>query len=129
VRITASDINSTAIKAAMENAEEAGVDDCISFSVQPVADIKATEQYGIMIGNPPYGERIGEKEEIQKIYKDLQKFFTENPTWSLYLVTSDKEFEPQFRKQAADRRRKLYNGRIETCYYQYYGDKPPKKQL
>ncbi|WP_324825056.1 class I SAM-dependent RNA methyltransferase [Sinanaerobacter sp. ZZT-01] len=129
VRITASDINPTAIKAAMANAEEAGVDDCISFSVQPVAEVKATEQYGIMIGNPPYGERIGEKEEIQKIYKDLRKFFTENPTWSLYLVTSDKEFEPQFRKEAADRRRKLYNGRIETCYYQYYGDKPPKKQL
>ncbi|MEA4988419.1 MAG: class I SAM-dependent RNA methyltransferase [Anaerovorax sp.] len=126
VRILASDINPTAIKAATANAEEAGVDDCIAFSVQPVAKVTATEEYGIMIGNPPYGERIGEKADIQKIYKDLQKFFVKNPTWSLYLVTSDKEFETQFREKPADRRRKLYNGRIETCYYQYYGSKPPK---
>lgn len=126
VRILASDINPIAIKAAIANAEEAGVDDCITFSVQPLGKFVAPEEYGIMIGNPPYGERIGEKDEIRKIYKDLKKCFVKNPTWSLYLITSDKEFEPQFREKPADRRRKLYNGRIETCYYQYYGLRPPK---
>ncbi|MGI6728418.1 MAG: THUMP domain-containing class I SAM-dependent RNA methyltransferase [Anaerovoracaceae bacterium] len=126
VHIQASDISLSAIKAAKENAEEAGVDDCIHFSVMPVRSFKAKEDYGIIITNPPYGERIGEKEDIHKIYRDLMMFMNENPTWSLYLVTSDKEFEQLFMNKPADRRRKLYNGRIEICYYQYYGEKPKK---
>ena len=81
-----------------------------------------------MIANPPYGERIGEKKEIREIYKALTAFFAAEPTWSLYLVTSDKEFEKLFREKPADRRRKLYNGRLEICYYQYYGLKPPRKE-
>jgi len=127
VRILASDISRQAIAAAKENAEEAGVEDCINFSVLPFNRLEAAEKYGIIIANPPYGERIGEKEEIHKVYGELKSFFRQNPTWSLYLVTSDKEFETLFSEKPADRRRKLYNGRIEICYYQYYGEKPPKK--
>lgn len=89
--------------------------------------LPAAEPYGIIIANPPYGERIGEKEAIRGIYADLRRFLDQNPTWSLYLITSDKEFEKQFRPAPADRRRKLYNGRIETCFYQYFGEKPPKQ--
>lgn len=126
VRILASDIDSRAIAAAKENAEEAGVDDCIYFSVASVNQLHAKEEYGIVIANPPYGERIGDMRAIDKIYGDLTRFFEQNPTWSLYLITSDKEFEQRFREKPADRRRKLYNGRLETCYYQYYGAKPPK---
>lgn len=126
VRIKASDIDRRAIEAAKENAEEAGVEDCIEFSVAPVGKLAAAEEYGIMIANPPYGERIGEKRAIEQIYKELGRFFRQNPTWSLYLITSDKEFEAAFREKPADRRRKLYNGRLETCYYQYYGTKPEK---
>lgn len=128
IRIRASDISRTAVRAAVANAEEAGVDDCIEFSVRPVSKLRAEEPYGILIGNPPYGERIGEAEAIHGIYEDLKRFFAENPTWSLYLVTSDKQFEQRFREKPADRRRKLYNGRIEICYYQYYGAKPTKAE-
>jgi putative N6-adenine-specific DNA methylase len=124
VRILASDIDEKAIAAAKLNAEEAGVDDCIDFRVQPVSKLAASENHGIIICNPPYGERIGEKEQILKIYKDLGRFMESNPTWSLYLITADKAFERVFREKPADRRRKLYNGRIETCYYQYYGQRP-----
>ncbi len=124
VRIIGSDISKAAIKASKQNAIGAGVEDCISFHVSPVSNLKANEKYGILITNPPYGERIGKKNQIYRIYDDIRKFYLENPTWSIYLVTSDKEFEKYFLEKPADRRRKLYNGRIEICYYQYYGDKP-----
>ncbi len=127
VEIFASDIDPKAIAAARDNALEAGVDDCIEFHIQPLSSLKAEVDYGIIIGNPPYGERIGEKKQIRKIYDELGNFIGSNPTWSLYLITSDKEFESILREQPADRRRKLYNGRIEICYYQYYGERPPKE--
>jgi len=126
IRIQASDILPAAIKAARENAVEAGVDECIDFRVKPLKDVRFTEDYGIVICNPPYGERIGEKDEIRKIYADLKRLFEGNPTWSLYLITTDKEFETLTFGRPADRRRKLYNGRLEVTYYQYYGTKPPK---
>jgi len=126
IRIQASDINGAAIKAARENALEAGVDDCIEFRIIPVGKLKLEENHGIMICNPPYGERIGDKDEIHRIYKEIKYLFQNNPTWSLYLITTDKEFETLTFGKPADRRRKLYNGRLEVCLYQYYGAKPIK---
>lgn len=126
IRIQASDILPAAIQAARENAMEAGVDDCIDFKIKPLRDVRFEENYGIIICNPPYGERIGEKDAIRKIYSELKNLFEGNPTWSLYLVTTDKEFEALTFGRPADRRRKLYNGRLEVCYYQYYGLKPPR---
>lgn len=126
IRIIGSDILPAAVMAARENAMEAGVDDCIDFHIRPLKEVRFDENYGIMIANPPYGERIGEKEEIRRIYSDLKKLYEKNPTWSLYLVTTDKEFETLTFGRPADRRRKLYNGRLEVTYYQYYGEKPKK---
>lgn len=126
IRIQASDISPIAVKAAKENAMEAGVDDCIDFLIKPLKDIRFEEDYGIVICNPPYGERIGEKDEIRKIYSEMRKLFADSPTWSLYLITTDKEFETLAFGRPADRRRKLYNGRLEVTYYQYYGIKPPR---
>ena len=126
IRIQASDISPTAIKAARENAMEAGVDDCIDFHIKPLKELRFEEDYGIVICNPPYGERIGEMDEIHRLYSDLRKLFHGNPTWSLYLITTDKDFETLAFGRPADRRRKLYNGRLEVTYYQYYGTKPPR---
>ncbi|HVI39807.1 MAG TPA: methyltransferase, partial [Anaerovoracaceae bacterium] len=126
IRIQASDILPAAIKAARENAMEAGVDDCIEFFIKPLKDVRLEENYGIVICNPPYGERIGEKDEIHRIYSEFKKLFDGNPTWSLYLITTDKDFETLAFGRPADRRRKLYNGRLEVTYYQYYGTKPPR---
>lgn len=126
IKIIGSDVDPVAIKAAIENAMKAGVDDCVDFKIMPLSKVTFDEDYGVMICNPPYGERIGEKEEIHKIYKNLSKLFKENPTWSLYLITTDKEFENLTFGKPADRRRKLYNGRLEVCYYQYYGLKPTR---
>ncbi|MBR0599696.1 THUMP domain-containing class I SAM-dependent RNA methyltransferase [Sinanaerobacter chloroacetimidivorans] len=126
IRIQAADISAAAVKAARENAEEAGVDDCIEFRVMPLSKQRLEEDYGVMICNPPYGERIGDKEEIHKIYREIKQLFQKHPTWSLYLITTDKDFENLAMGRPADRRRKLYNGRLEVQYYQYYGLKPQR---
>ena len=127
LRIKASDINPQAIEAACENAAEAGVDECIEFSVADIKDLKATEENGIIITNPPYGERIGDDEGIEKIYKKLNRFYKENKDWSLFLITTDEDLEDKVMGRKADRRRKLFNGRLKTCYYQFHGEKPAKK--
>ena len=135
-KIVASDIDGRAIKAAKKNAEAAGVDDCIEFKICDVKDIEkmisednlceSTEEIdfnrGVIIANPPYGIRIGEAESLPEIYKGLRRFIEGNPKWSLFLITSDKGFEEAMGRPA-DRRRKLYNGDLEVCYYQYYGEK------
>lgn len=128
LQIFASDLDPKAIKAASENAEEAGVGDNIIFQVLPMNQLSTQGERGVLITNPPYGERIGEKEALKVIYQDLSRLVKANPTWSLFLVTSDKEFEKQFSEKPADRRRKLYNGRIEITYYQYHGEKPSHKE-
>lgn len=128
IRIEASDISGRAVEAAIENAAEAGVDDCVEFKKMDMARLTAEEEGGIVITNPPYGERIGEKKQIEAIYSVYNEFYRKNPTWSLFMVTTDKEVENKIFGRPADRRRKLYNGRLEVCYYQFHGQKPGRKQ-
>lgn len=128
IRIEASDISGRAVEAAIENAAEAGVDDCIEFKKMNMAKLTAEEEGGIIITNPPYGERIGEKKQIEAIYSAYNEFYRKNPTWSLFMVTTDKEVENKIFGRPADRRRKLYNGRLEVCYYQFHGQKLGRKQ-
>jgi putative N6-adenine-specific DNA methylase len=140
LRIYASDQDPDAIDAARENAGNAGVGEQIVFETLPFAwpcapatrapafaDLASTEQQGIMVCNPPYGERTGDQRELTALYKQLGSFFEENPGWSLFLITADKNFEAAAFSRPANRRRKLYNGRIETTYYQYHGLKEPRK--
>ncbi|MBQ7703095.1 MAG: class I SAM-dependent RNA methyltransferase [Firmicutes bacterium] len=129
LRIYGSDIDPEAIKIAKENAAEAGVDESIDFRVMDVADFRTSELSGVMISNPPYGERIGDLKSIEKIYGAWSRFFTKNPSWSLFCLTSDKEAEDRILGRPADRRRKLYNGRMEVCYYQFHGEKPKRESL
>ena len=124
--ITGMDIDPKAVAAAKQNAEEAGVEDGIHFRRADAAKLHAQGQNGILITNPPYGERIGEEKEIQKIYGGLKNFLQNHPDWSLFLVTTDKDAEEKILQRKADRRRKLYNGRLEVCYYQFHGQKPGK---
>lgn len=123
LQIQAYDLNPKAVEAALQNAEEAGVDHVIQFGVQDVNKLTTGEKQGILITNPPYGERIGDKKSIQAVYNGLRRFMENNPTWSLFLITSDRDLEQKLLGRPANRRRKLYNGRIETTYYQYHGEK------
>ena len=163
LEIYAMDINPHAIKSAMANAEEAGVDDCICFAVGDATKLPALAggrmddregrsggnasassgaggaaglaqvdfsavQGGVVVTNPPYGERIGDQKSMDRIYEAFRKFFREHPTWSLFMITSDKTAELKAFGRPADRRRKLFNGRLEVCYYQFHGQKPPRKE-
>ena len=123
ITIYASDINERNLHIAKGNAIEAGVDDCIEFEVNDFADVEVKDDYGILISNPPYGERLSEQDKVKRLYRKLGKKLIPLKTWSTYYLTSYKEFEQAFGKQS-DRKRKLYNGRIETWYYQYYGPRP-----
>lgn len=129
LHIKAYDIDRKAIEAARANAEEAGVADDIEFYRMDMAKFNPEGEYGCIISNPPYGERIGEREAIEKIYVKLSDVLKNNPTWSLFMITPDKEVEHKFFGRKADRRRKLYNGRIETQFYQFHGEKPRKEKL
>lgn len=123
--IYGSDIDAEAIEVAKENAIKAGVDDCIQFDVKSCADISLPGKYGVLITNPPYGERIGELKEVENLYRDLGGIMKDNSTWSTYLITSMEYFESLFGRKA-NKKRKLFNGRIKTDYYQFEGPRPPK---
>lgn len=128
LEIYAYDIDKKAIEAAKENAAEAGVEDDIVFEVKDGATISAGgKEGGIIISNPPYGQRIGDQKSMDKLYAGFSKFLKENPTWSMFAITADKTAEEKIFGRPADRRRKLFNGRLEVCYYQYHGKKPEVK--
>ncbi len=127
LRIYGSDIDGEVLSIARYHAREAGVDEDVHFQKLGVADLRSRFEYGCIIANPPYGERIGEMEEVEELYRTMGKVFGQMETWSKYVITSHKNFEQLYGKKA-DRRRKLYNGRLETQYYQYQGPRPPRRE-
>ncbi|WP_070001052.1 THUMP domain-containing class I SAM-dependent RNA methyltransferase [Cellulosilyticum sp. I15G10I2] len=124
--IYASDIDRNAILSARDNAIAAGVDEYVQFFAKPLHKTSLPHgDYGVVICNPPYGERLSDLTKIQKLHKDIRALMNSNPTWSLYTVTSVETFEKDYGKKA-DKKRKLYNGNLQVNYYQYFGPKPPK---
>ncbi|WP_428908889.1 THUMP domain-containing class I SAM-dependent RNA methyltransferase [Niallia sp. Krafla_26] len=123
--ITGSDVDHRLVKISEENAFEAGLGDLITFKQMRVQDFTTTKQYGVIVGNPPYGERLGEKKAVQKMYSEMGQTFANLDTWSIYMLTSDEEFETHYGKPAT-KKRKLFNGFIKTDYYQYWGKRPPR---
>ncbi len=122
------DIDERSIQACKINAQNAGVAGDIVFEQKSVKDLWIDKQYGIAISNPPYGIRIAEFREINEIYISLNKTFRKKSGWSVYILTADEMFPNYFKRSLPDRVRKLYNGRIKVNYYQYYGERPPKKE-
>lgn len=120
------DINGKAIASAQANAAEAGVEEDITFNRMDMRKFRADVSNGIIITNPPYGERIGDREAIHGIYFRLKEILENDPSWSLFMITTDREVEEIFDRKA-DRRRKLYNGRLQTTYYQFHGQKMANK--
>lgn len=121
------DIDGEVIKIAKENAKRAGVDKWIHFQQRPVSELSHKGSYGFIITNPPYGERLEEKENLPGIYREFGNRFKQLDTWSAYLITSYEDTEKYFGRKA-DKNRKIYNGMIKTFYYQYIGPKPPVKK-
>lgn len=127
VDIQGYDIDAEVLKAARKNAEDAGVGHLIHFQQRDVRDLSHPKKYGFIITNPPYGERLEEKQVLPVLYKDFGDSFHKLDSWSAYMITSFEETEKYFGQQA-DKNRKLYNGMIKTYYYQFLGPKPPKQK-
>ncbi len=115
------------IEIAKANAEEIGLGSSIVFKQQAVKDFKTDKEYGVIVANPPYGERLGEEETVRKLYKEMGDVFRPLKTWSKYILTSDLAFE-EFYGQKATKKRKLYNGALRTDLFQYWGTRPPRKK-
>jgi len=124
--IHGSDIDDEAMSLARYHAKLAGIENDIHLQRMDMADIKSRLKYGFIICNPPYGERLSEVKEVENLYRRMGKVFSTLDTWSYYILTSHPDFEKLFGRRA-DKKRKLYNGRILCNYYQFFGP-PPKKQ-
>ena len=125
--ISGSDIDPKAIKLAKRHAERAGLKEKINFNVCDVKKFENFEKCGTIVTNPPYGERVYDKEEAEECYRSLGKVYKNLEDWSLFVITSAKNFERQFGKRA-DRERKLFNSNKECRYYYYYANKTGDKK-
>ena len=121
--IQAYDIDEAVLKAARENAANAGV--YIHIQKRDVSELTHAKKYGFIITNPPYGERLEDKESLPPLYKTLGERFKALDNWSLYMITSYEDCEKYIGRKA-NKNRKVYNGMIKTYFYQFEGDKPPK---
>lgn len=119
------DIDEEALEIARENAEIAGVADYIEFNYGDATEFTSNEEYGFIVTNPPYGERLEDADTVKMLYKQLGYTFRKLKNWSYYLITSYEDFENEFGEEAS-RRRKLYNGMLKSNLYQYIGPRPPK---
>lgn len=119
------DIDEQMVSIARQNARLAGVDGLIHFQRRSVADLSHPKKYGFLITNPPYGERMQEKEELPALYACLGERYRALDSWSLYVITAYENAERDIGRKA-DKNRKIYNGMMRTYYYQFLGPRPPK---
>ena len=122
--IFASDINPEGISIAKYHAKRAGVDKYIRFSVADARAFTSELKYGVLLSNPPYGERLSEGKEVRALMSDFGKTFRALPDWNAYILTSLPDFERHFGK-TADKKKKLFNAHLVCGFYSYFG-KPPK---
>ncbi len=127
VDIQGYDIDAEAVRAARENARRAGVGDLIHFQQRSVSQLRHPKKYGFLIANPPYGERLSDKEELPGLYRQIGEAYRGLDAWSMYLITAYEDAERQIGRKA-DKNRKIYNGMIKAYFYQFMGPKPPVRK-
>ena len=126
VDIQGYDFDPEMVEIARINARKAGVENMIHFQARDIADLSHRKKYGFIITNPPYGERIGDKDILPKLYKTIGERYKSLDAWSMYLITGYEQAE-KFIGKKADKNRKIYNGMIKTYFYQFMGPKPPRR--
>jgi putative N6-adenine-specific DNA methylase len=124
LKIIGTDIDDSVLSLARYHRKLAGLEEQIHLQRMPVSQLRNSHKYGCLICNPPYGERIGKQKEVESVYREMGETFDLLDTWSIYILTAYQGFERIYGRKA-DRRRKLYNGRLECQFYQYYGPRPP----
>ena len=121
------DIDGDVMRVARSNAERAGVSGLVHLQQRPLSALSHPKKYGFLITNPPYGERIEEKENLPALYRELGEKIRQLDSWSAYVITAYEDAE-RYIGRKADKNRKIYNGMIKTYYYQYLGPKPPARK-
>lgn len=120
--ISGFDIDGRMIEIAKSNAEEAGLSDVITFKQMRLQDFRTDKINGVVISNPPYGERLLDDKAVDILYNEMGQTFAPLKTWSKFILTSDELFELKY-GQKADKKRKLYNGTLKVDLYQFYGER------
>ena len=120
--ILGTDIDARMVEIAKRNAEEAGVSEQILFKQIRLQDLHTDKINGVIVSNPPYGERLLDDDSVTKLYQEMGQTFASLKTWSKFILTSDEAFEEKFGSQA-DKKRKLYNGTLKVDLYQYFGQR------
>ena len=126
VDIQGYDVDGDIVRSARANAQAAGVEHLIHFQQRAVAELSHPKKYGFIITNPPYGERLEEKENLPALYTQLGRQYQALDAWSAYIITAYEDVE-KYMGRKADRNRKIYNGMMKTYFYQFLGPKPPKR--
>lgn len=121
------DIDGDIVRAARRNAQEAGVEHMIHFQQRPVSSLSHPKPYGFIITNPPYGERLEEKENLRELYEVFGNRYKELDKWSAFVITAYENAERDMGVKA-DKNRKIYNGMLKTYFYQFMGERPPKRR-
>ena len=121
------DIDANMVKAARENARRAGVDHLIHFQQRDVCNLHHPKKYGFILTNPPYGERLEEKENLPELYTEIGNAYRGLDDWSMYMISGYEDAEKYIGRKA-DKNRKIYNGMLKTYFYQFFGPKPPKRK-
>ncbi|MFD0698623.1 class I SAM-dependent RNA methyltransferase [Paenibacillus sp. GCM10027628] len=126
--IVGSDIDGAAIDVAEAAAKAAGLAKQLHFRVEPVAKARPRGDYGCLITNPPYGERLGDSKEVEQALRQLGSITGQLPSWSVFVLSPSQQLE-HYMSRRADKKRKLFNGRIECNLFQYLGPLPPRKPI
>ena len=121
------DLDENVVSVARQNASLAGVEHLIHFQRRDVRNLSHSKKYGFVTTNPPYGERMEEKENLPELYRTIGERFAALDSWSLYLITAYEQAERALGLKAA-KNRKLYNGMMKTYFYQFPGPRPPRRQ-
>lgn len=124
LHIIGTDIDERVLSTARFHAKSAKVEKDIHIQCQPLREMRTSREYGFIVCNPPYGERMGQIREAEQLYREMAKVFATLPTWGKNVITSYPNFERVYGRRA-DRRRKLYNGKLQCQYYQFLGPRPP----
>lgn len=122
------DVDSEVLSMARFHANRAGVSDLVHFQQRPFSELSSQKKYGCVITNPPYGERLGEEDEIERLYSSMAGVFGNLETWSFFVLTPFPDFEKTVRRQST-RRRKLYNAKIACTLHQILGPRPPRRDV
>jgi putative N6-adenine-specific DNA methylase len=110
------------------HAGQAGLEGVVTFQERPVSQLGSRHRYGCLVCNPPYGVRLEDASRVERLYREMGGVFGRLDTWSYYILTAHPEFEMLFGRRA-DKKRKLYNGRIQCNLYQYFGPRPPRRGI